>query len=115
MSVVVGGIGPDGNPSNWREMVNVAKETASEWSALPGQDHKADRRSTSAMWTTLVEGGNALLDGSGCQPLNLPAEIGYVPDRRDVAPSERDRQGVFVLDKSFGTLLPVASFVRGML
>lgn len=111
MSVVVGGIGPDGNPSNWREMVNVAKETASEWSALPGQDHKADRRSTSAMWTTLVEGGNALLDGSGCQPLNLPAEIGYVPDRRDVAPSERDRQGVFVLDKSFGTL-PAGSKFR---
>lgn len=89
--VVVGGVDDTGRPVGWRELSAAA---AAASATLPedglGRSTQPVARDFGALWKDMLDGSIALLSGSGCEALGLPAYEGYVPRRSLVAPVESD-------------------------
>lgn len=104
MSVIVGGVAPDGSTADWRTIRNAAREAARDASQESGELRgQPVRRDFSALWADLLQGGRALLDGSLCSNLGIDSAAGYIPQRSLVAPP-RDGDGSYVVTEALGTL-----------
>lgn len=106
VSVVVGGVDASGRTAGWRELAAAAREASSTMPTEMPQLGVPRPRSFAALWQDLVNGCQALADGSGYAELKIIPNEGYIRDRDILAPA-RDAGGSYVF------AVPVGPFPAG--
>lgn len=105
--VIVGGVNGDGRPAGWKDILAQVPQVSANL-AEQGAVRAQPPRNTSGLWNDMLLGGMSLLDGADCPSLGLIDGYGYVPDRRDVAPSG-ERIGSYRLNEKLAYLVPDAT------
>lgn len=103
VSVIVGGVGPDGSTAGWRQIRDAARELESAEARGRARSGQPARREFSSLWTDLLQAGRGLLDGSGANRLGLEAGVGYVPSRSLIS-LPLDGDGSYSIEEPIGSL-----------
>lgn len=103
VSVIVGGVGPDGSTAGWRQIRDAAREVESTEAGGHPRSGPSARREFASLWTDLLQAGRGLLDGSGASRLGLEAGVGYVP-RRSLISLPLEGDGTYSIDEPIGSL-----------